>query len=378
MKTPRLPTIESLGPLKGKRLIVRVDFNVPHIGKKVIDGFRITQTLPCLKAVEARAGGIVLLSHITEKKEHQSFRPLVPEFERITKRTIRLAKNLTEARAYAKKIKKGDWVLLENLRVFPEEEKNDAKFARELATLGDAYINEDFSQSHRAYASIVQLPQLLPSAVGPLFAAEVRRLTEVLRPDHPFLLILGGAKFATKVGVLKRFLARADRIFIGGALANTFLYARGLEIGISPCEKNAVADIRRRFGSQRHLILPVDVRVAGKRVLAADAVREKDFIYDAGPATVDALAAEIKKARMVLWNGPLGFTEKGYGDATEELARVLSSARAKVVVGGGDTVVVVRKLKLERKYYHLSTGGGAMLQFLADGTLPGIEALKDR
>lgn len=378
MKTTRLPTIESLGPFTGKRVIVRVDFNVPHVGKKVIDDFRITKTLPCLKMIEAHGGQVILLSYLTEVGEHQSFRALMPEFERITKRSIQLAKNLMEARTKTKKIKKGSWILLENLRAFPGEEKNDAQFARELATLGDAYVNEDFSQSHRAYASIVRLPKLLPAAVGPLFAREVERLREVLRPNHPFLLILGGAKFDTKVGVLKRFLKKADMIFIGGALANTFLYARGLEVGISPIENGAVADIRRRFGSQKKILLPVDVRVAGKRVLAADAVRRRDFIYDAGPQTVDALAAKIQKARMVLWNGPLGFTEKGYGDATEKLAQILSRARAKVVVGGGDTVVVVRKLKLEKKYYHLSTGGGAMLQFLADGTLPGIEALKGK
>lgn len=200
-------------------------------------------------------------------------------------------------------------------------------------------------------------------------------LQKVFTPPHPFVLLLGGRKFATKVGVLKQFLRKADAIFVGGAIANTFLSAAGRSVGKSPIEHDAITDIRRMFLKHPVLLLPIDVRVQRGVVRAVSAVSARDRIYDAGPDTIRMLAKTVKGAKLVLWNGPLGYIEGGYDTSTVELVRVLSRSHAKVIIGGGDTMAVIDTQKLGHAFYHLSTGGGAMLEFLANGTLPGIEAL---
>jgi phosphoglycerate kinase len=368
---PRLPQ----GFLQGRRALVRVDFNVPLVGGRIVDDFRITMTLPTLLDLEHRGAVITILGHLTEKKRHRSFAPMQKALERVCGRKILLARSIKEAVFLQQSIAPKTWILLENLRVFPGEEKNSAPFARELAGLGDLYINEAFSQSHRPYASIVRLPHVLPAYAGPLFAREVERLSEALTPAHPFLCIVGGVKFKTKVAVLDRFMRKADEVFIGGGLANTFLDAAGYEVGVSPIEEDAEQNIRRKFLSQKNLILPFDVVVKGHKSKSVEAVSLHDMIYDAGPETVRILKEKISSARLVLWNGPLGFIEKGYGRATEDLIRALAGAKAKTIVGGGDTLAVIHRYKLEKKFYHISTGGGAMLEFLGRGTLPGIDAL---
>ncbi len=361
--------------LEGTRALIRVDFNVPLIRGRIVDDFRIAMTLPALLDLERRGAMITILGHLTEKKRHRSFAPMRKALERLCGRKILLARSVEEAILLQQKADRKTWILLENLRVFPGEEKNSVLFARALATLGDIYINEAFSQSHRPYASIVRLPGFLPAYAGPLFSREVARLSEVLDPEHPFLCIVGGVKFKTKVAVLDRFMKKADEVFVGGGLANTFLDAAGYEVGISPTEKDAEQNIRRKFLSQKNLILPFDVVVKGHKQKSVEAVSAHDMIYDAGPETVRILKGKIASARMVLWNGPLGFIEQGYGQATEDLIHALARAKAKTVVGGGDTLAVIHRYKLEKKFYHISTGGGAMLEFLGRGTLPGIEAL---
>lgn len=372
MLSQKLPLFNNFEELSGKRVIVRVDFNVPteEEGEAITDDYRIVKTAPFLQRLSEAGARLVLLSHLTEKKTHRSFKPLLDALQRQTGFSIELAYSVEDARKSASPV-----VLLENLRKFRGEEANTPGFADELASLGDIFINEGFSQSHRPYASVVGLPRLRPAYVGPLFHEEVAKLEEVMNPEHPFMLVLGGMKFATKVGVLEHFMSLADAVFIGGALANTFLAARGAEVGVSPVEKDALLHVRETFLECKNLLLPEDARVEGNKILYVEDLGPDDFIYDAGPATLTALSQKISEMKMVLWNGPLGYIEKGYGQGTIDLIDMLANCSAKVIIGGGDTIGFIRKRKIEKDFYHLSTGGGAMLDFLAKGTLPGIEAI---
>lgn len=373
-KLPRLP--EQLN-LRGKYVLVRVDFNVPCNGTKIADDFRILKTLPLLQRLRRKGARLILLSHLTEKKNHRSFKPILAALERVCKTPFLFARTLQEATEHRRRNITTP-LLFENLRVFAGEERNDRAFAKRFVPLGNIYINEDFSQSHRPYASIITLPKLLPSFAGPLFITETKKLEGVLKSSHPFLFVLGGIKFKTKVGILSRFLKKADTMFLGGEIANTFLYAQGYEIGQSDMEKEEVDMVRRKFLVSRKLFLPKDVRIQTKAVKEISAIDKLDRIRDIGPETIEWLEEQIEKARTVLWNGPLGFIEEEFHLGTVKLIRALSRSHAKVIIGGGDTVAVVRKLGLENKFYHLSTGGGAMLEFLARGTLPGIDALIKR
>jgi phosphoglycerate kinase len=370
MLSKKLPLFNDSIDVSHKRVIVRIDFNMPVEDGIITDDYRIIKTLPLLKQLHKNGARLLLLSHLTEKKIHRSFQPLLLELQRITGFTMEFASSLADARA-----SKAPIVLLENLRMFSGEEKNDTAFAEDLASLGELYINEDFSQSHRPYASIVQVPKCIPSYIGPLFKEEVEKLETVLDPKQPFMLVLGGVKFNTKVGVLNHFMDRADKVFIGGALANTFLAAKGYSVGASSIERTALPHVRETFLHRSNLILPVDVRVQGNEVRDANAIRKHDIIYDIGPASIATLAHAVQDMKMILWNGPLGFLEKGYEKATIDFVDVLATADADSIIGGGDTMRIIRKRKLDNAFYHLSTGGGAMLSFLANGTLPGIDAL---
>lgn len=370
MRSKKIPVFDESIAVSHKRVVVRVDFNVPAQEKQITDDFRIQKTAPLLHDLQSRGARIVLLSHLTEKKEHRSFEHLVPAFERVCGMHITFAKTIQEACTSS-----DDVVLLENLRVFPGEEINELSFAKELAGLGDIYVNEDFSQSHRPYASMVSLPALLPSYAGPLFCAEVEKLEEMLEPSSPFTLVLGGVKFKTKVGVLEHFINRAEAVFVGGALANTFLVAAGYSVGSSIVEEEAVPVVREKFIASKRLFLPSDVRVDGGIVRAISDIKAHDVIRDAGPETSRLLREKAAQMRMILWNGPLGHIEKGYRTATVDFLQSLAGSTARVVIGGGDTIAVLRKEGLEHAFWHVSTGGGAMLEFLATGTLPGIKAL---
>ncbi len=345
-----------------KRALVRVDFNVPVQDNEIADDFRIQKTLPLIKDLLAKKTRIVLLSHLTERKIHRSFRELIPALERVCGMPIAFAPAIPAAHALQQNVPAPSVILLENLRAFSGEEQNDPAFAKELASLGEAYINEDFSQSHRPYASIVTLPRLLPSFAGPLFQNEIKKLNEALNPPHPFLLILGGVKFETKLGVVERFISIADRIFIGGALANIFFKAQGKDIGDSIYDREALPLIQA-------------CRQSPNIILPSDPIFSNGAIMDSGPETNAALKKEIADAAMVVWNGPLGAIEQGFDQGTKEIAIALAKSKAKVIVGGGDTVSVIQRLGLAGAFYHVSTGGGAMLTFLATGTLPAIEAL---
>ncbi len=339
----KLPDLKK-ARLKGKRVLIRVGFNVPIRNGKVADDFRIRKAIPTIKYVVKKGGIPILLTHLEPVK---SIAPVKKHVEKLLGHEIEF---------------------LENTRFHPGEKKNSADYAKRLARFGDVYVNEAFSNSHRKHASMVGIPKYLPSYAGFLFVEEVKKLEEVLDPKHPFLFILGGRKFETKVKLMKKFLGIADGIYVGGATANAFLRARGFPTGKSEIEKKVNSVFLKD-----HVFTPIDVVVQRKVVRDVEDVRKSDVILDAGPKTVKEMKGLIKDARMVLWNGPLGNTEKGYTEGTEALIRALTRANGKVVIGGGDTHLYLKGK--EDAFYHISTGGGAMLDFLADGDLPGINAL---
>ncbi|OGZ48311.1 MAG: phosphoglycerate kinase [Candidatus Ryanbacteria bacterium RIFCSPLOWO2_12_FULL_47_9c] len=367
--------INPWGSLKDKTVLLRVDFNEPVEKRKIADSFRIQSTLPVVRDLKKRGARVVIVSHLEHRDRPISFGPFVRQFERILGMKIIFVKEYSQS-AIRRGAQRGI-VFLENLRFHRGEETNNKVFARTLASFADLYINEAFSVSHRPHASIVGVPHYLPSYAGPLFQKEVGRLSEVFTPRHPFLLIVGGAKFATKFELLKRFLRKADAIFVGGVLANTFLCAHDIPIGISLYEPDAVDDIRKHFSKSQKILLPFDV-VLAKNAKAKNAfeVRGSERIRDIGPKTVLLITALARLSKHVVWNGPLGFTENGYETGTRMLLKNLARLKnTRVILGGGDTVEVLDHLHLRHRFYHVSTGGGAMLSFLGDGTLVGIEAL---
>lgn len=347
------------------RVILRVDFNVLAENGKIEEIYRIKKTLPTLRLLKNGGAKVVIISHLSFNKGNS----LLPVAEYFNKNIKDLNVDFIRGNDWGvikkqiREMDNGDIVMLENLRTNDGEESNSESFAKKLSELGDIYVNESFSVSHRAHASIVGIAKFLPSFAGLLFEEEVDALQSVFKPTNPFLLILGGVKFGSKLGVLDRFLNIADKIFIGGALANCFLAANGLDIGESLCDKNAPVD---RYLNNDKIFLPVDVR------------KKNNIIYDIGDETVKKLTEMARESKFIVWNGPMGKTEEaGFDEGTKVIAKVISELDAKTIVGGGDTVAIIDELGLIDKFSFVSTAGGAMLEFLASGTLPGIEALKN-
>ena len=342
--------------VRGKRVLLRVDFNVPVEKGKVEDDFRIKRTLPTIKFLKKKGARIILISHVTDGRT-KSLKPMAQylKVKFLPDKKIDLIKKKID------KIKNGEIVLLENIRNYPGEEKNDKKFTKKLAQCGDIYINDAFSVSHREHASVVGITKYLPSYAGLLFEEELKNLSSAFKPKHPFLLILGGIKFKTKLGVLEKFLKTADQIFIGGALANNFFKAQGVNIDNSVFDPEV--NIKKYLRNPK-IILPIDLKTKNGTIL------------DAGAGTINNLAKIIKESKFVLWNGPLGDYEKGFETGTIQIAKAIAKSAAKSVIGGGDTIAAIRKAKIPlSRFSFVSTAGGALLEFLAKGTLPGIEAL---
>jgi phosphoglycerate kinase len=273
-------------------------------------------------------------------------------------------------------MKNGDCVLLENLRFDDGEKKNDPKFAQALASLGDIYVNDAFSVCHRSHASVVGVPKLMPSYAGFQLEKEVANLSKAFSPSHPFLFILGGAKFETKLPLIEKFIEIADHVFVGGALATDFFKIKGYEIGTSLVSEGDFG--LEKYVNNPKLLIPIDVKTKDGEIKMADALSKTDAIMDCGPGTIDSLSDKVKNAKLILWNGPLGVYEQGYKDSTLSLARLIANNHDRGVeslVGGGDTIAAIAENNDEGRFSFVSTGGGAMLDFLAKGTLPGIEVL---
>ncbi|MDE2037635.1 MAG: phosphoglycerate kinase [Patescibacteria group bacterium] len=380
-----MKTIKDIPHLAGVKALVRVDFNVPVKDGAVADDFRIRRALPTISYLREKGARLILVSHIETsdgmKGEGAAAPTLAPVAERLKALgcPVSFLKSMRGAYKASERLSDGEAILLENIRENPGEKKNDPKFAAELASLADLYVNDAFSVSHRAHASIVGVPALLPSYAGLQLEKEVESLSAAFHPPHPFLFILGGAKFETKLPLIARFSREADEVFVGGALANDALKAKGFDVGASKVSDSAEG-VAAAVAAP-NVIVPSDVVIGDHSVRNADAVGAGESILDAGPETVRSLSGKVAAAKFILWNGPLGLYEGGFTEATEAIAQAIADATATgamSIVGGGDTLAAIAKLGIEDRFTFVSTGGGAMLDFLAAGALPGIDALEGR
>ena len=351
--------------VKGKRVLVRADLNVPMVtmeGKpQVANDLRILAILPTLELLHQNgAAQIIILAHLGRPggKVDESMR-------------------LAPVEARLRELTAVPFVMHENLRFDAREEANGPAFVQELAALGDLYVNEAFADSHRAHASVVGVPALLPGYAGLRFVEEVAKLSAALTPPQGSLAVIGGSKFDTKEPLIIKLLSLYGEILLGGALGNDVIKARGLPFGGSLISSTPVSP---EIAGDERVVIPTDAFVAetgrnAERIASIADTRANESIIDIGPQTAALWSEKIKKASFVLWNGPMGLYETGYSDGTDALARALAQSGVPAVVGGGDTAAAVEKYKFDPEKVFISTGGGAMLQFLVNGTLPGIEAL---
>ncbi len=363
--------------LKGKYILVRAGFDVPLTANgEVADLFRIRRSAETIAYLSKLGARVIILSHIGRDPEETN-----APVARALKSEVALTyvKDLTGQVAHDAKhaMRDGDVLLLENLRRDPREVKNDDGLARELAGLGDIYVNDAFSAAHRAHASIVGIPKYLPHYSGLLVDAEVKAITPARAPQHPSFAILGGAKFETKAPLIRSLLAAYDTVFITGALANDVFKARGLPVGRSTISSELPGE---DVLANPHFLAPVDVTVERldkqSRVKHPEEVESGDKIVDIGPETIALIAPKIAEAKFILWNGPTGLYEAGYGEWTHAIAELIAKSDAQKVIGGGDTIAVIEESGMHRENLgFLSTGGGAMLEFMLDGKLPGLDAL---
>lgn len=378
----KLRSIEEAGDLTGKRVLLRAGFDLAITNGAVTDDFRIRAILPTMRFILEQGASLVIMAHQGRPRGEvvagMSQRPLVPALSRLLGTSVGFVSPSVgpEAAAAAKGLRPGEALLLENLRFDPREEANDDGFSRGLAALGDLYVNEAFTDIHRPHASIIGVPKFLPSYAGLRVVREIEALEGALTPSHPALAIVSGVKFETKMPVMKRLLEIYDNLCVGGALANDFLKVKGYEIGISLTSDGLPS---KEFAAHSKLLIPTDV-VADKggesRIASADTVHPDERIADIGPETLALWQEKVRGAKFVLWNGPLGIYEKGYRESTERLAQTLAESGVRAVVGGGDTIAALARMNFDPKKVFVSTGGGAMLEFLAKGTLPGLEPLR--
>ena len=391
-----LRTIEDLGDLSGKNVLLRADLNVPVRDGRVTDLTRINSIKKTVATILNAGANVILLSHFDRPGgkvvPELSLAPLAPCLEEELDVPVTFVGDVADP-GTAKKIKDGEGVfLLENLRFHPGEEKNQPAFAKKLAALGDAYVNDAFSSAHRAHASVDEITRHLPSAAGFALLKEIKALETALEnPEHPVAAVVGGAKVSTKIASLENLVSKMDHLFIGGAMANTFLAARGENIGASLFEKDMV-DVAKTIMEKAektgcHVHLPREVTVAkninetaGAIAIPVGSVEDDDMIFDIGPKAADHYTKALKHCKTVLWNGPLGaFEIKPFDQGTNKVARAIGrytkQGRMVSIAGGGDTVAALYNASVKWKFSHVSTAGGAFLEWLEGKTLPGIKAL---
>ena len=395
-----MPTFKTIDQaiVAGRRVIVRVDLNVPMKDGKVTDMTRVERLTPTLKELSAKGAKIVLLSHFGRPKgfdASQSLQPLVEPLSHVLGRSVSFAPDCVgpAAEAVVAKLGDGDVALMENLRFHRGEEANDADFAGRLARLGDVYVNDAFSAAHRAHASIAALAGLLPAYAGRLMQAELEALGNALeKPQRPVVAVVGGAKVSTKLELLGNLSRRVDKLVIGGGMANTFLFAQGIEVGKSLCERDLAQTARDIIAAAKkngcEIVLPIDAAVAKEfkadaphEIVPVDKVAADGMILDVGPMTVEVLNSLFANSRTVVWNGPVGAFElqpfdQGTTAIARTVARLTEQGKLLSVAGGGDTVAALAHAGVMEKFSYVSTAGGAFLEWLEGKELPGVTALE--
>lgn len=378
---------------KNKRVLVRVDFQVPFIKGKISDDFKIRLVIPTIKYLIKKGAKIILITHCKpeNKGEVQNLKPIFLRLKKLLKdQKVRFLNDCIGERIEREieKMKIGDIFLLENLRLYKEEAENDVNFGKRLAKLGDIFINDAFSVCHRSHASVVGIPKYLPSASGLLLEKEIKILSQILeKPKHPLIVIIGGMKIETKIKIIEKFLKNADHILLGGMLANSILIGKELVLhknySVNVLDFKKIVKKIDIFSTKIHLpvdgiISLADIVNGNQKVLALGKIALQEKIYDIGPDTIRIFCEIIKTAKTIFWNGPLGlFEDKRFENGTKQIAmEVVKKQSAFKVAGGGDTISALNKLNLIDKFDYISAGGGAMLEFLSGEKLPGIEALE--
>ncbi|HET9780774.1 MAG TPA: phosphoglycerate kinase [Candidatus Dormibacteraeota bacterium] len=376
----------------GKRVLVREDLNVPMSGGTISDDTRVRAAAPTVQHLAERGAKVIVMSHLGRPKDREpnlSLKPIVADLSQRVGREVAFADDCVgdPATQAVMRMRSGQVLLLENVRYYKEDEANDAEFARKLASLGDVFVNDAFAASHRAHASVVGVAAYLPAYAGELMEAELEALHTALdKPRRPMVAVVGGAKVSTKVGVLLNLLQKVDALLIGGAMANTFFKARGWPTGAGIVEDTALDEARKvEAAGGDKLVLPIDLVCARKmeagqplRVLAADKVEPEWMALDIGPESVRRFTEKLRGAGTVIWNGPVGVAEiPDFADGTKKVGEAIAASGGYTLVGGGDTIAAIDALGLAGRYSHVSTGGGATLEYLEGKELPGIAILKE-
>lgn len=385
--------------LRGKRVLLRVDLNVPTENRRVTDKTRIQRVLPTIEEISGKGGKVILLAHFGrpkgERNEADSLRPVAAALQEVAKRAIAFAEDCVGdvAREAIAKLKDGDILLLENTRFHKGEEKNDPAFVARVAELGDIYVNEAFSAAHRAHATTEGLAHALPAFAGRTMQAELEALGQALdHPEHPVMAIVGGAKISTKLELLGNLIKKVDLLVIGGGMANTFLAAQGKHIGKSLHEKDLLDTARAILAESEttncRIVLPVDATVAQEfkahapsHIVSIDHVGENDLILDLGPKSIAHIESLLAQTKTLVWNGPLGAFElppfdEGTNAVAQTAARLTVEGKLLSVAGGGDTVAALNQAHAAQEFTYLSTAGGAFLEWLEGKELPGVAALR--
>ncbi|RNC27970.1 MAG: Phosphoglycerate kinase [Candidatus Dichloromethanomonas elyunquensis] len=385
-------------PVEGKRVFVRVDFNVPMDEQQnITDDTRIRAALPTITFLAEKGAKVILASHLGRPKGKvnlkYSLAPISIRLAQLLNKEVLMAKDCIgpEVQAQAGRLKNGEIILLENVRFHNEEEENDPKFAEKLAGLADVYVNDAFGTAHRAHASTEGIAGYIPAYAGFLMKKEVDIMGKALEnPARPFIAVIGGAKVSDKIAVIENLLSKVDNLIIGGGMANTFLKAQGYEVGSSLAENDKVSLARELLGKAQNsgvkLMLPTDVVAAREfsantpsRVVKVTEIQTDEQALDIGPESAESFAEAIHSAMTVIWNGPMGVFEMApFAKGTERIARAMAECHGVTIVGGGDSVAAVEKMGVAEKLTHISTGGGASLEFLEGKILPGVAALQDK
>ena len=377
--------------LKGKKVFIRVDFNVPMENGKITDDTRIVETLPTINYVVHSFGKVILCSHLGRPKgriPEYSLKPVYEYLKKVLKAPVKFLEDIMseEANKVLEELKEGEVLLLENIRFYEGETKNDLEFAKILAKFADIFINDAFSVCHRNHASVVGVPQFVSEkGIGFQMEKELKYLSKIVgKPERPFYAIVGGSKVSTKIGVLKNLLNKVDKLIIGGVMANTFLAAKGYSVGESLLENDYIEVAKQIMKEAKDygvkIYLPVDVVVerngVAKKIELIEILKE-DKIYDIGESTIELFSQALEGANTLVWNGPLGYFEKPpFHKGTVALARKIAALPGTTIAGGGDTILAIKLAGVETSFSYISTAGGAFLEYLEGKELPGLKVLK--